>query len=497
MYILTVDNQLCVEYLGRSTGPREVEIRKAGHLWRRLYLPFFAAVIVVTSAPFVLPGRSSARPPEIPPLCTAGVITNTSPPTVSGTAAVGGVLTTSNGSWSPCASGIDGYTYQWFRDGGAIGGATSNSYTVVSADQCHGLRTTVTAYNEFGPSAPATSNTVSIPCPPPPPPACSNGVDDDGDGLVDMADPGCSSTSDTDEYNAPPPPPPATQCADGVDNDGDGLIDLNDAGCTDSSDNDEATIDAAPICGGTLGGGSSCAKLRRPPNFGGKYLDQNGNTYRGARAGIQAPASLGAVPYVTLAVMRVSAEAESRRSLIQVGFGLTKSQRLGSCGNSPADGYYHEYWETIISGSQDCRWRAAVPFGQSQLYAVYRRLSSATGNDTTWQANFNGSYRIDNNIGFDSAERIVAGGEFGSSAGGSFDRPDGRIEGCYGCSQAPIGTGPIGWQRTALAGSTGWTTIDSANNITDPPFTSSNRWIVDPLPGPFWVRHYCDGRHGC
>jgi murein DD-endopeptidase MepM/ murein hydrolase activator NlpD len=30
-------------------------------------------------------------------------------------------------------------------------------------------------------------------------PACSNGVDDDGDGLVDMADPGCTSPSDTSE----------------------------------------------------------------------------------------------------------------------------------------------------------------------------------------------------------------------------------------------------------------------------------------------------------
>ena len=33
--------------------------------------------------------------------------------------------------------------------------------------------------------------------------ACNNGIDDDGDGLVDMNDPGCSSTTDTNEYNAP------------------------------------------------------------------------------------------------------------------------------------------------------------------------------------------------------------------------------------------------------------------------------------------------------
>ncbi len=35
-------------------------------------------------------------------------------------------------------------------------------------------------------------------------PACSNLADDDGDGLVDMADPGCSGPLGTSEYNAPP-----------------------------------------------------------------------------------------------------------------------------------------------------------------------------------------------------------------------------------------------------------------------------------------------------
>ena len=38
----------------------------------------------------------------------------------------------------------------------------------------------------------------------------------------------------------PPPPPPAKQCADGLDNDGDGKIDLADPGCADASDDNEA-----------------------------------------------------------------------------------------------------------------------------------------------------------------------------------------------------------------------------------------------------------------
>src|SRR3989338_3364056 len=82
------------------------------------------------------------------------------------------------------------------------------------------------------------------PPPPPPPPACSNGIDDDGDGLIDWdptnGDPGCTTPLDTDETNAPlppPPPPPAVEdtlllCSDGIDNDGDSLIDLVDPSCS-------------------------------------------------------------------------------------------------------------------------------------------------------------------------------------------------------------------------------------------------------------------------
>jgi hypothetical protein len=74
---------------------------------------------------------------------------------------------------------------------------------------------------------------------PPPPPAaqCADGTDNDGDGKIDLADPGCVNASDNDETD--PPPPPAAQCADGTDNDGDGKIDLADPGCVNASDNDE------------------------------------------------------------------------------------------------------------------------------------------------------------------------------------------------------------------------------------------------------------------
>jgi hypothetical protein len=60
--------------------------------------------------------------------------------------------------------------------------------------------------------------------------ACDNGVDDDGDGSTDYpADPGCYDWTDDDETTG-------TDCDDGVDDDADGLVDLLDPGCADVFD---------------------------------------------------------------------------------------------------------------------------------------------------------------------------------------------------------------------------------------------------------------------
>jgi hypothetical protein len=56
-------------------------------------------------------------------------------------------------------------------------------------------------------------------------PACQDGIDNDGDGLVDLTDPGCASASDVSENGA-------NACDDRIDNDGDGLRDHpRDPGC--------------------------------------------------------------------------------------------------------------------------------------------------------------------------------------------------------------------------------------------------------------------------
>ncbi len=109
--------------------------------------------------------------------------------------------------------------------------------------------------------------------------ACEDGVDNDGDGVIDAADPGCHvgndinaplNPNDNDESN-----PSATgtgsgdegddnggddaQCADGRDNDGDGRVDANDPGChTDGNANNPDSYDESDDSeadGGGAGGG--------------------------------------------------------------------------------------------------------------------------------------------------------------------------------------------------------------------------------------------------
>lgn len=74
---------------------------------------------------------------------------------------------------------------------------------------------------------------------------CDNNIDDDGDGLIDLEDPGCIDRLDNDEFNDSSVP---AQCDDGIDNDGDGKTDyhpnnaeLHDPECCSKGDNDESS----------------------------------------------------------------------------------------------------------------------------------------------------------------------------------------------------------------------------------------------------------------
>lgn len=88
---------------------------------------------------------------------------NTTAPTVSGSAGAGSVLTAGNGTWNSGAT--FNYTYQWTRAGSNIGGATSATYTTVSADIGNAIGCTVTATGQQATNESATtasSNTVTV-----------------------------------------------------------------------------------------------------------------------------------------------------------------------------------------------------------------------------------------------------------------------------------------------------------------------------------------------
>src|SRR3954471_19210953 len=97
-------------------------------------------------------GRASAAP------------ANTNPPTISGTAREGSVVTTGNGTWT---GNPTSFTYQWRRcatDGtacGDISGATKAAYTGVAADESHTPRVVVNATNADG-KASATSDPSDV-----------------------------------------------------------------------------------------------------------------------------------------------------------------------------------------------------------------------------------------------------------------------------------------------------------------------------------------------
>lgn len=91
---------------------------------------------------------------------------------------------------------------------------------------------------------------------------CADGIDNDGDGLIDYPlDPDCTSALDDDEGGIAAPTP---ECADSIDNDGDGLIDYpSDPGCDDPTDTDERNTVVVVVPGG--GGGTAVITMPRLP----------------------------------------------------------------------------------------------------------------------------------------------------------------------------------------------------------------------------------------
>jgi hypothetical protein len=72
---------------------------------------------------------------------TAGTLTRTATPVVSGNALVGKTLTATTGGWD---SGTK-FTYQWLRSGAAISGATTKTYKLTASDRGTAISFSITA----------------------------------------------------------------------------------------------------------------------------------------------------------------------------------------------------------------------------------------------------------------------------------------------------------------------------------------------------------------
>jgi hypothetical protein len=121
---------------------------------RRVLLGVGVAALVVVGAAGAVGSRSTVAP------------SNSSLPTISGTAAVGSTVTANPGTWA--GSPPITYQYQWLICGGdggachAIAGATAQTYKFTSTDQGNTARVNVIASNADGSSSAQSAATVRV-----------------------------------------------------------------------------------------------------------------------------------------------------------------------------------------------------------------------------------------------------------------------------------------------------------------------------------------------
>ena len=117
-----------------------------------------AAGLAAFAAVGYAPGLATAAQAQYAP-------SNTSPPTISGTAQQGQTLTATTGAWNGAPTS---FSFQWLRCNAAgdacaaIAGAISNTYTAQAADVGSTLRVRVTATNASGSTAADSAPTAAV-----------------------------------------------------------------------------------------------------------------------------------------------------------------------------------------------------------------------------------------------------------------------------------------------------------------------------------------------
>jgi hypothetical protein len=171
-------------YSGLAGGTHTFSVRATDLATNTDPSPATASWTVATTAGPTASFSWSPQNPQNPPVQVTFTSTSTCPAT-------------------PC-------TYDW-RHGPPgnepIGTGTTASWTFQST----GTKTVVLKVTDSAGRVAEATNNITVGSAPTPK-RCANGADDDGDGKVDLADPGCTDAADDDETDVvtPPPPPPPT-----------------------------------------------------------------------------------------------------------------------------------------------------------------------------------------------------------------------------------------------------------------------------------------------
>jgi chitodextrinase len=144
------------------------------------------------------------------PATTQACAGDTQPPTAPTNLVASSTTTTSvTLSWNASLDNVGVAGYQVYRGTTAVGSGTWTTYTVSGLTCGTTYTLSVDAYDAAGNRSTKAALTTSTSTCSSSAAQCADAQDNDADGKVDMADPGCSGSSDTSESPDPTPPPPS------------------------------------------------------------------------------------------------------------------------------------------------------------------------------------------------------------------------------------------------------------------------------------------------